>query len=179
MAKRKRGRPRKQFAKRNTTTRQGRKTGHDPVDSGTDELVAKRKALTQRSDLPHSDPIAALYGRDLISVAHYNAARDISDLIAIVGQEHVGSVWQRILSAPGGVLNFDPSPEVERAQNILHRLKNLIGDHFGLVFAICSGDWAPIVPILQRPKDKPHPWLKIITTSLDHVANRWSGTRAA
>ncbi len=46
---RKRGRPRKANAKRRATTRIGWRTGRDPVDLGTEELMARKKIAANGS----------------------------------------------------------------------------------------------------------------------------------
>lgn len=65
--KRHRGRPRKEHAKRRTSTRQGRKTGQDPIDEGSPRLVQrKRRVGNGRTDLELSGA-AVLLGHDLIT----------------------------------------------------------------------------------------------------------------
>lgn len=198
MAKRKRGRPRNPHAKRRTTTRIGRSTGVDPRDRGTDELRLKRITITGSDQLSHSDPLAALFGRNLISTAEYNAGRDIADLISIIQRAQFGSIWLRILSAPGGQLSFDPSPHVERAQYTLHRIGTIIGPASPIVFDTCGGEWKWVVHILKAKRKLDQAiarkaeittleplatnfsqQIDLISTSLNTVANRWSGTRLA
>jgi len=67
---RRRGRPRLANAKRRTTTRVGRRTGQDPVDTGTAELRHHKRQLTGREDLP-IDPAGVLLGRELIDAQQY------------------------------------------------------------------------------------------------------------
>jgi len=58
---RRRGRPRLTHAKRRTTTRIGRRTGFDPVDTGTLELRQRKRRATGREDLP-IDGAAVVFG---------------------------------------------------------------------------------------------------------------------
>ena len=61
----KRGRPRKERAKRRATTRIGRRTGIDPVDDGTAQLRAKKILLTTRNRFAIY-AAAVLYGNDYL-----------------------------------------------------------------------------------------------------------------
>jgi hypothetical protein len=65
---RKRGRPRKANARRRTTTRIGRRTGVDPVDEGSPQLLRKRRAAAGRTDIETIDLVGILHARELISL---------------------------------------------------------------------------------------------------------------
>lgn len=162
----KRGRPKKANAKRRQTTRTGRRTGFDPVDYGTDQLRLKRLTVTGTDRLSHEEPLAALYGRALLTTAEYNAGRDIADLLATISPLHVGSVWQRLLSGPAASpFDNSPTPAAERAYNLLSRLALVIGEAAPLLFALCGGQWV-VIP------------LATVTQGLDRVSRRWSNNRA-
>jgi hypothetical protein len=161
--RRRRGRPLKSHAKRNTTTREGRRTGTDPVDRGTVELRGKRKAATQHETLSHEDPLSVLLGRQQLTIAQYNAGRSVAELQLRLGREHVGSIWPRIFSPSRGLLDLGPSPAAERAGRTLRRLVRVIGENAAVVLALCDGLWWP----LQYP-DR-------IAAGLDRVCEHWSG----
>jgi len=160
--KRRRGRPSKTNAKRNTTTREGRRTGRDPSDAGTAELRWRRTVATGSEDLSHEDPLAELYGRSLLTTAQYNAGRDIAELLAVMLPLHVGNVWQRLLTGTGASFTgYQPSPAAERARFLLDRIASIIGDQAVLVFAVCSGS-----RYFQQHE--------AIAEGLDRVSRRWS-----
>jgi hypothetical protein len=180
-AKRKRGRPPKINAKRNTTTREGRATGIDPVVLPTDELRAMRRAATSRDDLPHDDPLAALYGHNLLTTEQYNTARTIAELISQVSRGGgVSTIWQRILGAPGGgYAEPSPSPAAERAARMVRRLARELGPQGVWLIAVCSGAWLPWIVrasqghTLRTYENEERGQL---CAMLDRVARFWSPT---
>jgi hypothetical protein len=161
--RRRRGRPQKSHAKRNTTTREGRRTGTDPVDRGTAELRGKRKAATQHETLSHEDPLSVMLGRQQLTIAQYNAGRGIAELQLRLGREHVGSIWPRIFSPSRGLLDLGPSPAAERAARTLTRLVRVIGENAVLVLALCDGLWWPLL------------FPERVAAGLDRVCAHWSG----
>jgi hypothetical protein len=76
----KRGRPRKERAKRRATTRIGRWIGIDPVDDGTTQLRAKKILLTVRTDL-QLDAAAVLYGNDYLDRQQFDVLGRITELL--------------------------------------------------------------------------------------------------
>jgi hypothetical protein len=178
MPSRKRGRPRKPNAKRNATTRAGRKTGSDPVVLPTAELRAKRRATTGREDLPHDEPLATLYGRGFLSTEQYNTGRGIAELIQATNPGVPSTIWQRILGAPGGG-PVDPglSAPAERAARMLQRLAKKLGSAGIWVFAVCGGIWLPWITRIalgQPLRQHEVADLELFTDLLDLIPLYWS-----
>jgi len=101
---RRRGRPRLANAKRRTTTRIGRRTGQDPIDTGTVELRQRKRVLTGREDLP-LDPAGVLYGRELIDAQQYSSLSLITEWLQRVAKAwggkdaSVNGLWSALLAA--------------------------------------------------------------------------------
>lgn len=103
MKRRRRGRPRKADAKRNTTTRQGRATGKDPVDRGAPGLVRRKYAVGGRLDLG-LDGSTILYGHDLINRQQYDRLGEVTHWLQLVARAwggangSVAGLWNSILA---------------------------------------------------------------------------------
>lgn len=183
MKKRRRGRPPQPSAKRRTTTRQGRATGFDPVETPTDQLREKRLAMTGRTDLPHDEPLAVLYGHGLISTEQYNTGRDIAELIALLERGGiVATVWQRILGRPsGGAADYAPlSLAAERAARLLNRLLTRLAPAEAQLFRICGGCWTPLtlrVALGFTLRRNERQELAVVCAGLDRIARYWSPGR--
>ena len=95
-----RGRPRSANARRRATTRAGRAP---PPDYGSPQLLAHRKALSGRTDLP-ANPLDTLFGRGLIDEPGYRAGIGYAALTAIVrrglgpSQASVAALWERVIA---------------------------------------------------------------------------------
>jgi hypothetical protein len=165
MSKRKRkpGRPSLPRAKRNATTREGRRTGYDPIDRGTPELRARRRSVTGHESLPHDDPLSAMLGHQQLTVAQYNAGRGIAELLLAL-RERYGNVWLGILLGTGSNRSALPPATLaaERVERQLRRLIEIIGPAAPLVLAVCGGQWWASHAVHQ------------VAEGLEQVARRWT-----
>lgn len=106
---RKRGRPRKANAKGRATTRIGWRTGRDPVDLGTEELMARKKIAANGSGAA-----VELVDYPAILLAHHPISQEDQMMLATVAtwldrvrrarnlsSTSVGGLWGAILSGQG------------------------------------------------------------------------------
>jgi hypothetical protein len=166
-------------AKRNQSTRAGRRDG---PDRGVAKVRRERLLATGSESLP-VDPLGVLLGRGMIDLGAYNAGRDIGELletvrIGLVG--NAGSVqgsWLAILT--GGAIRGQAasvSSAAEHALRKIAKIRQAIGnaETAGVVFAVCGGSWEPFVlTILLDRKNFGH-GLKLLRAGLDRVARTWS-----
>lgn len=176
----KRGRPRKEGARRRETTRALRRGERD---RGSDRLRLQRIALTGREDLP-VDPLGVLHGRDHLGQAQYHAGRDIGDLIEVVQRSlgvATGSVqggWLAILSG-GAIRGAAPvSGAASGALRLLDKLRDRIADPVmaEVTFAICAGEWRPCVMQVMRGRLTAYGRFELacLDQGLAIIARHWS-----
>ena len=130
-----RGRPRSATARRRASTRSGRQA---PPDYGSPQLLAHRRTLSGRTDLP-ADALDVLYGRGLIDEPGYRAGRSYADLARIVRRSlglteaSVNDLWKRLVA--GGGTPLTPAPAVsdgrvadrlDRARSALERRRSAL-----------------------------------------------------
>lgn len=187
MKSRRRRRHRNPEARRYQTTRAGRRGERD---LGTPELQARRKRATGHTSLP-CDPLAVLFGRELLSQLQYQAGRDLASLLETV-RGITGSVegpWLQILA--GGLVSggnsSDIAPAIERAWRSLARLRAAVADRLGveLAFRVAEGEWRPLGADFIAKLVCSEPWTgqdqrfhAALVAALERIAATWTGTRA-
>lgn len=159
-------------AKRQQTTRRGRREG---PDRGPDKLRRDRIEATGRDDLPDT-PLGIMHGRGFLDAASYGAGLDLAALlhtvsIAFGNGGSVQGIWLAIL-AGGRIAGpvADLTGPAIRAARMLARLVGEIGDQRLVeeVFLICSGVWP-----------RRHINIQKIADALDRVARYWSAEKAS
>jgi hypothetical protein len=101
---RRRGRPRLAHAKRRTTTREGRRTGADPVDLGSPPLLRRKARVANgRTDLPLSGA-AVLFAHELIDREQFDRLGEVTRWLQLIARAwdgrdgSVGGLWRSILA---------------------------------------------------------------------------------
>jgi hypothetical protein len=123
---RRRGRPRKLHAKRRATTRIGRRTGYDPVDEGSPELVARKKIAANGSGavVELTDHVGILTAHGLVDVDGLMTLRTVAiwfDRVRVGHGLHDGAgtagLWAQIVSgARGGRMTAPITAKAERTR---------------------------------------------------------------
>jgi hypothetical protein len=123
---RRRGRPRKLHAKRRATTRIGRRTGYDPVDEGSPELVARKKIAANGSGavVELTDHVGILAAHGLVDVDGLMTLRTVAiwfDRVRVGHGLHDGAgtagLWAQIVSgARGGRMTAPITAKAERTR---------------------------------------------------------------
>jgi hypothetical protein len=151
---RRQGRPGLADAKRRTTTRQGRRTGFDPVDGGSERLRAKKRAATTREDTELT-PAGILYGRGHLDNAQYSALAFVTLLLlrrvtgAMGGNLSVAAFWQSMLAAAtSGQRGASPVIGDAGARNRLARICRSLDGSRELVLELAAEQRLP--PICVR-----------------------------
>ena len=105
-----RGRPRQLHAKRRCTTRQGRQTGQDPVDTGTPQLVQLKRIAANGSGQPVelTDAAGILAAHHALDNEQLMTIRLIANWLDQVHRGRgaslagVGALWTALLSGQRG-----------------------------------------------------------------------------
>jgi hypothetical protein len=171
-----RGRPINPRKRRRATTRAGR-AGLFP---GTVELRARRVRATTRADLPHDDPLAILYGRELLSREQYAAGLELAALMrrALSGAA-LASKWRLVIDGfAGGRVGYQPLPGNERAAFLLEVIRVKLPETVvRVLYPLCAG-FVPrfVVTVISGHLDRAAlTALDRVRQGLDLVARLWAG----
>jgi hypothetical protein len=149
---RRRGRPAAANAKRRTTTREGRRTGQDPVDRGAAGLLRRKRRVGKgRTDLP-LDGAAVLLAHDHIDREQFDRLGQVTGWLALVARAwgvkdgSVAGSWTAILAtlSRGGTVVTVPAG----ADAVRFRLARALGRLNGsrdLVVELAEGRVPPVV----------------------------------
>lgn len=150
--KKRRGRPKKANAKRRATTRQGRRTGQDPVDQGAPRLLQrKRRVAGGRVDL-EINGASVLFGHELISREQYDRLGEITRWLQLVarawggGNGSVTGLWAGILAMLSHARTVGLVPDgADLARLRLAKALNRLNGSRDLVIELAEGRVPPLV----------------------------------
>ena len=149
---RKRGRPRKEHAKSRCTTREGRRTGRDPIVEGAPGLLARRRRVARgRTDL-EINAASVLFGHDLINRAQFDRLGEVTRWLRTMARAwgghdgSVGGLWSAILAVFSARRSTDVTPAgVDGTRLRLARALGRLDGSRELVVQLAEGRIPPLV----------------------------------
>jgi hypothetical protein len=148
-----RGRPRVAHAKRHTTTREGRRTGQDPIDGGSPWLMRRKvRVANGRTDLP-LDGGAVLFAHDLIDREQFDRLGEVTRWLQATARAwggrdgSVSGLWSSIIAAAtrmGSAVAAVPAGADAARFRLVRALSRLDGSR-DLVVELAEGRVPPVV----------------------------------
>lgn len=150
--KKRRGRPYNPDAKRHRTTREGRRTGIDPIDPGAELLLAKKRRVTGgRTDL-EINAASVLLGHELITREQYDRLGAVTQWLRLAARAwggangSVAGLWSGIVASLSRARTTGTVPDgADWARLRLAKALNRLNGSRELVIELAEGRVPPLV----------------------------------